>query len=163
MVIDPGNWIQGYMWSSGGNGGSYGQTRGDWHWYWSQGNGCMGIGASSTSSSYRLYVSGAIYATGNICAYSDVRKKENIKTIDNALDKVNKMRGVYYNRTDDETKKKQTGVIAQEINEILPEVVTYAADVDEYSVAYGNIVGVLIEAIKEQQQQIDALKALLNK
>jgi hypothetical protein len=123
----------------------------------------MGIGSSTTSSSYVVYANGAIYATGNICAYSDVRKKENIETIDNALDKVNKMRGVYYNRIDDENKKKQTGVIAQEMEQVLPEVVNYASDVDEYSVAYGNIVGVLIEAIKEQQLQIDELKALLNK
>ena len=155
--------VHGIMYDSGGNGGVYREANGRWYWYYHLGNACMGIGSSTTSSSYVVYASGAIYATGNICAYSDVRKKENIETIDNALDKVNKMRGVYYNRTDDETKKKQTGVIAQEMEQVLPEVVNYAADVDEYSVAYGNIVGVLIEAIKEQQLQIDELKALLNK
>jgi hypothetical protein len=155
--------VQMSMFDGSGNGGTYREANGRWYWYYLLSNACMGINTSTTSASYGLYVSGGIYSTGNICAYSDVRKKENIETIDNALDKVNKMRGVYYNRTDDETKKKQTGVIAQEINEILPEVVTYASDVDEYSVAYGNIVGVLIEAIKEQQLQIDELKALLNK
>ena len=155
--------VHGFMYDSSGNGGVYREANGLWYFYYHLGNSCMGIGTSTTSSSYKLYVNGAIYATGNICAYSDVRKKENIETIDNALDKVNKMRGVYYNRTDDENKKKQTGVIAQEMEQVLPEVVNYAADVDEYSVAYGNIVGVLIEAIKEQQLQIDELKALLNK
>ena len=155
--------VHGMMYDTAGNGGVYREANGRWYWYYHLGNACMGINTSSTSSSYAAYIGGALYATGNICAYSDVRKKENIETIDNALDKVNKMRGVYYNRTDDETKKKQTGVIAQEMEQVLPEVVNYAADVDEYSVAYGNIVGVLIEAIKEQQLQIDELKALLNK
>jgi hypothetical protein len=151
------------MFDSSGNGGTYREANGRWYWYYHLSNACMGIGSSTTSSSYVVYANGAIYATGNICVYSDIRKKENIETIDNALDKVNKMRGVYYNRIDDEKKKKQTGVIAQEMEQVLPEVVTYASDVDEYSVAYGNIVGVLIEAIKEQQLQIDELKALLNK
>ena len=155
--------VNGFMYDSAGNGGVYREANGLWYFYYHIGNSCMGIGTSTTSSSYKMYVNGAIYSTGNICAYSDVRKKENIETIDNALNKVNKMRGVYYNRTDDENKKKQTGVIAQEMEQVLPEVVNYAADVDEYSVAYGNIVGVLIEAIKEQQLQIDELKALLNK
>jgi hypothetical protein len=162
-VYDSYSAVHGIMYDSSGNGGVYREANGRWYWYYHLGNACMGIGSSTTSSSYVVYANGAIYATGNICAYSDVRKKENIETIDNALDKVNKMRGVYYNRTDDENKKKQTGVIAQEMEQVLPEVVNYAADVDEYSVAYGNIVGVLIEAIKEQQLQIDELKALLNK
>ena len=79
-----------------------------------------------------------------------------------------KLRGVYYNRIDDETKSRKVGVIAQEINEVLPEVVEYAADVDEYGVSYGNITGLLIEAIKEQQQlitkqqsEIDELKEMV--
>jgi hypothetical protein len=109
-----------------------------------------------------LYVSGAIYSTDDIVAYSDRRKKTNITTIDNALDKVNRMRGVFYDKIDDIKKGRQTGVIAQEINEVLPEVVTYAKDVDEYGVSYGNVVGVLIEAIKEQQLQIEQLKTKLD-
>jgi hypothetical protein len=95
-------------------------------------------------------------------AYSDARKKTDIFTIDNALEKVTNLRGVYYTRIDDVVRGRQTGVIAQEIKEILPEVVTYAADVDEYGVSYGNIVGVLIEAIKEQQIQIEDLKKQIN-
>ena len=79
-----------------------------------------------------------------------------------------KLRGVYYTRIDDETKTRKVGVIAQEINEVLPEVVEYASDVDEYGVTYGNITGLLIEAIKEQQQlitkqqsEIDELKEMV--
>jgi hypothetical protein len=102
---------------------------------------------------------GAIVANSNITAYSDARVKTNIKTIDNALLKVLALRGVTYNRTDLEDKSEQIGVIAQEIKEILPQVVQETDG--RYSVAYGNIVGVLIEAIKEQQAQIEELKLRL--
>jgi hypothetical protein len=101
----------------------------------------------------------AFTATGNITAFSDARVKTNIKTIDNALSKVLALRGVTYNRTDLEDKSEQIGVIAQEVKEILPQVVI--EENDRYSVAYGNIVGILIEAIKEQQSQIEELKSRL--
>ena len=94
---------------------------------------------------------GTITAGGDITAFSDERLKSDIETIDNALDKVMNMRGVSYIKQ----AEKGIGVIAQEIEKVLPEVVT---DGEYKSVAYGNIVGVLIEAIKEQQKQIDELK-----
>ena len=149
------------MYDSGGNGGVYREGQGRWFWYHHVGNNCTGFSTSSTSSSYRAYIGGSLYAEGDVVAYSDVRKKTDIVTIDSALNKVLQLRGVYYTRIDDVEKGRQTGVIAQEINEVLPEVVTYAADVDEYGVAYGNIVGVLIEAIKEQQAQIEELKQII--
>ena len=155
VVMYPANAIT-FMWDSGGNGGFYNQNW-DWPQYFHYGNKCTGFNGSTTSSSYAIYVSGAIYATGNITAYSDVRKKENIVTIDGALNKVESMRGVYYNRIEDKRKKKQVGVIAQEMNEILPEVVTYADDVDEYGVQYGNMAGVFIEAIKELSAKVKQL------
>jgi hypothetical protein len=120
--------------------------------------GTCSIGSTSFSTSYKLYVTGQIYATSDITAYSDKRKKENITTIDNALDKVSALRGVFYNRIDDESKKRNLGVIAQEVLEIVPEAVSYAPDTDEYGVRYGNMVGLLIEAIKEQQTQIESQK-----
>ena len=109
---------------------------------------------------------GNVTFTGNVTAYSDERLKKDIKTIDNALDLVKQMRGVTYKLKEND--KEGVGVIAQEMEKVLPQVVLDAErDVDdEYeikSVAYGNIVGVLIEAIKEQQAQIDELKSLLNK
>ena len=104
--------------------------------------------ATTTSG---IDVSGAIVADGDITAFSDERLKSDVKTIDNALDKVMNMRGVSYTKQ----AEKGVGVIAQEIEKVLPEVVT---DGEYKSVAYGNIVGVLIEAIKEQQKQIDELK-----
>ena len=92
---------------------------------------------------------------GNVTAYSDERIKTDVKTIQNALDKVMSMRGVTYTRLDNN--KDGTGVIAQEIQKILPEVVIDNEN-GLLSVAYGNIVGVLIEAIKELTTEIAALK-----
>ena len=98
---------------------------------------------------------GALTCLGNITAYSDINMKEDISTIENALDKVSQMRGVMFTRKD--TSERGTGVIAQEIRDILPEVVM---ENKEYlSVAYGNIVGVLIEAIKELQKRVEELEA----
>jgi hypothetical protein len=157
-----------YMWESG-NGGCYLQDAGRWVWYHSLGNNCTGFCTSSTSGAYGIYVAKGIYSEGNIVAYSDRRAKENIITVDNALDKVSQMRGVFYSRINDETKKRNIGVIAQEVEKILPEVVTYAADVDEYGVSYGNFAGLFIEAIKEQNEiikkqsaEIKELKEILN-
>ena len=79
--------------------------------------------------------------------------KENIKTIDNALDKVTKLRGVEYDYK--ENKKHSIGVIAQEVEEVLPELVN---GTEQKSVAYGNIAAVLIEAIKEQNEIINKMK-----
>jgi hypothetical protein len=149
------------MFDTSGNGGLYNYTY--WIYYWLVSNACLGVGTSSTSSSYRMYVDGGIYATGNITAYSDARKKTNIVTVDNALEKISKLRGVYYHRNDShdekiDTEKRQLGVIAQEVNEVLPEVVTYAKDVDEYGVQYGNFAGLFIEAFKEMKQKIEVLE-----
>ena len=121
--------------------------------------GNVGIGTSTVS--YKLDVSGTIRATGDIIAYSDARIKDNVTTVENALDKIKLLRGVNYTRKDDETKTLKVGVIAQEVIEVLPEVVQQDTD-GNYSVAYGNMVGVLIEAIKEQQRQIEDLKYLLS-
>jgi hypothetical protein len=94
---------------------------------------------------------------GDVVAYSDRRTKENIKTIENSLDKVLSLRGVSYNRIDESDKAPKIGVIAQEVQEILPEVVFKQED-GMLGVSYGNIVGVLIEAIKELKAEIDELK-----
>ena len=116
------------------------------------------VGVLTTNPLYALDVSGTIRATGDVIAFSDARVKENVETIPNALDKVKAMRGVEYNKIGEE--KRSIGVIAQEMLEVMPEVV-HKDDAGMYSVAYGNVVGVLIEAMKEQQKQIDELKALI--
>jgi len=100
-------------------------------------------------------VTGDMTASGNVTAYSDERLKDNIKTIDNALDKVSQMRGVTFTKDD----KLSSGVIAQEMEKIAPELVM---DGEYKSVAYGNTVGYLIEAIKELKSEIDNHKAKCN-
>jgi len=109
------------------------------------------------SFSGSLSVNGNITASGTVTATSDERLKTNIKTIDNALEKVLSIRGVEYDRIDLE--EHQIGVIAQEIEKIIPEVV-YGDETK--SVAYGNLVGLLIEAIKEQQERIEKLERILH-
>jgi hypothetical protein len=109
-----------------------------------------------------------IWTSGNVTAYSDIRVKTNLEVIPNALEKVKQLNGYTFDRTDvkyDEDGEplvpiRQTGVVAQEVLKVLPEAVT-GDEENHYSVAYGNMVGLLIEAIKEQQAQIDELKSRL--
>ena len=98
-------------------------------------------------------VDGNITATADVTAYSDARLKRNVETISNAVDLVNCLRGVNFEKDG----RHSTGVIAQEVEEFLPEVVHTDSE-GMKSVAYGNIAGLLIEAIKEQQQTIENLQ-----
>ena len=104
-------------------------------------------------------VDGDFTAAGQIAAYSDARLKDNIETVDNALDKVSSMRGVTFTRNDKVDKeKKYAGVIAQEMQEVVPEVVNHNEEKDVYTVDYDGLVGVLIEAIKDLKNEVDELK-----
>jgi hypothetical protein len=124
-------------------------------------NSAGSVGIGTTSPAYKLDVTGDIRATSDVIAFSDARVKDNVETITNALAKVISLRGVYYNRNDIEDKSRKVGVIAQEVKEILPEVVQQD-NKGNYSVAYGNMVSIFIEAIKEQQSQIDDLQKQIN-
>jgi len=97
-------------------------------------------------------VTGSMTASGNVTAYSDERLKSSVETIPDALSKVLNVRGVTF----DMNAERGTGVIAQELEKVLPEAVFDNED-GMKSVAYGNVVGLLIEAIKEQQTQIETL------
>jgi hypothetical protein len=100
---------------------------------------------------------GNFTATGNITAFSDERLKDNIETLDGS--KVLDMRGVSYTKDG----KAGSGVIAQEIEKVAPELVmTNDKEDGMKSVAYGNLVGYLIEAVKDQQKQINELKSQLD-
>ena len=114
-------------------------------------------GTYSLSSGTAITVdgSGNLTAAGNVTAYSDARLKKNVSTIDNALALVEKMRGVRYDRID--SGKAGIGVIAQEMQEVVPEVVHEGEE--HLSVAYGNLVGVLIEAVKELSARVKELEA----
>jgi len=118
-------------------------------------------GWSASSNRMQLDMSGNVTFAGDVTAYSDARVKENVHTIENALDKTLQLRGVTYNRTDSEDKSTKVGVIAQEVLEVVPEVVNQDAS-GMYNVSYGTLTAVLIEAIKEQQKQIDELKEIIN-
>ena len=95
---------------------------------------------------------------------SDITLKDNIDVIPNSLDKLLQIRGVTYNRTDIEGSHRQAGVIAQEVEKVLPELVnTYKSDLftedgvehEFKTVSYDKIVGLLINAIKELNEKID--------
>jgi hypothetical protein len=133
----------------------------------------LGVGTSFSG------VTGEIRATGDVTAYfSDQRLKENIVTIENSLEKINKLNGVYYHSNKlAETfgyinKKRQVGLIAQEVEEIVPEAVAIApfdANLHGHSksgnryltVRYEKIVPLLIQALKEQKEQLDYMKSKL--
>jgi hypothetical protein len=104
---------------------------------------------------------GNFWAGGDVTAYSDARVKTDVKVIENSIEKVKSIRGVTFLRSDAQEQhkeKRHAGVIAQEILEVLPEIVTENED-GMYSVAYGNMAGLFIEAIKEQQTQIESQKS----
>ena len=93
---------------------------------------------------------------GDITSISDIRTKENVETIGNGLEIVESLRGVYYTKIGEEDRK--VGVIAQETEEVLPEVVLTDKE-GMKSVDYGKMVGVLIEAIKDLKAEVEELKA----
>lgn len=111
---------------------------------------------SGGTISGNLTVTGAIVANGNITAYSDRRLKTDIVKIENALEKVNQING--YTFTMLGTGKRQAGVIAQEIEKVLPEVVSKNKENGYLTVMYGNIISLLIEAVKEMSKEIEELK-----
>jgi hypothetical protein len=113
------------------------------------------VGIGTTTPTAKLNVSGDILASGNVTAYSDSRFKEDINTIEHALEKTKELNGVNY--TDKETKQRRMGLIAQEVKEVIPEVVSINGEEQIHSLAYGNIVGLLVEAIKELNAKVDVL------
>ena len=106
-----------------------------------------------------LTVDGTITA-GATTTSSDLRLKENITPIQNALEKTLQMQGVEYNLIKDLEKKNQIGVIAQDIEKIIPEVV-YTDEKGMKSVAYQNLTAVLIEAVKELSNKVNELELKL--
>ena len=115
-------------------------------------------GSEITALTVDMSAAGAATFNNDVTAFSDVILKDDINTIDNALERVQGMRGVFFNRKDANSGR-QTGVIAQEVEPFLPEVVRETKDEKKIkSVAYGNMVGVLIEAIKELNAKIEELQ-----
>lgn len=126
----------------------------------STGTGSVVLSASPTFTG--TLNAATIVASGTVTASSDSRLKSNIRKIDNALGKVEQLSGYTFDRTDIEISR-QTGVIAQEVLKVLPEAVIGSEDT-LYSVAYGNMVGLLIEAVKELNAKVaDLQNQLANK
>ena len=127
----------------------------------------IGNDGGSTITAVRIDMSdaGHLICNGNITAFgstSDIKLKENVEVIPNALDKVKQLKGVTFNYKKDG--KVSTGLIAQDLEKVLPEAVYEASAVDDdedkhLAIRYGNTVGLLVEAIKEQQEQIETLTA----
>ncbi len=130
-----------------------------------------------SSATYQLQITGQMSATGNIVAYySDKRLKNIFGNISNPLDKIEKLNGVYYTQSDkavelgyEPNERMQVGLIAQEVEEVLPEIIHLAPiDTDKdgssktgenyLSVDYDKVVPLLVESIKELKKEIEELK-----
>ena len=119
-----------------------------------------GLGINTSNPQYELHVDGEIFSTGDMISLSDQRFKSKVETIPSALEKVEKMRGVYFNWNHDLEGERKVGVIAQETEAAVPELVHTNAD-GVKAVAYSQMAGVFIEAIKEMAAEIRSLKAEL--
>jgi hypothetical protein len=123
--------------------------------------GAMGLGVTPTNTSGRFEASNDIVAFSS----SDIRWKTNIKNIDSPLDKISKLNGVTFDWIEDEpihgNKGHDIGVIAQEVEKVLPEIVD-TRDSGMKAVKYEKLIPLLIESIKDQQNQINELKDIIN-
>jgi len=151
--------------------GAYDANPGEFHIYDNIGGarrlvidaaGEVGIGRNNPS--VKLDVNGAVNCTGGTCS-SDIRWKKDIQPLTNVLSNIQKIRGVnYYWKTSDFpdrdfTSDKQIGVIAQEVEQVYPELIK--TDNDGFkSMDYMSLTAILLEAVKEQQNEIDALKEM---
>ena len=124
-------------------------------------NGTSGAITEQVSSTKLTFnPSSGLLTSTDYNSSSDSRLKVNIKTIDNALDTIATLRGVSFDWKDNSGRS--YGLIAQEVQEILPDVVT--EDENGFlGIKYTNMIGILVEAIKEQQEQINTLKKLIEK
>jgi len=104
---------------------------------------------------YKLRVFGSLKVDGVVISSSDKRLKTNISIVDNALDKIERLSGVYFNKLGDN--KKHIGLIAQNVNDVIPEAV-FKDENDYLNIAYGNLMGLIIEGIKELRNEINILK-----
>lgn len=111
------------------------------------------IGNTGTVTTYTF---GDFISEGNVTAYSDESLKENIERIQNALEKVKSLEGVTYNRNDYPDKPRHMGLIAQCVEKVIPEVIGEADG--KLTVAYGNLIALVVEAIKEIDERLEILE-----
>lgn len=124
------------------------------------------VGFNVASPTERLDVNGNIKLSGNVTQTSDIRLKDDIRPITNALDKVSSLTGYTYRlKTEEESGKRHAGLIAQEVLQVLPEVVSGNAEKGSsnyLSLSYGNLVALLVQAMKEMKQELDALRLFVS-
>jgi hypothetical protein len=127
-------------------------------------NSNVGINNNSPDPNYKLHIKGNINieggnirTDGNLITASDKKFKTDIIRIDNALEKINKLTGITYNNILMKDNKRQSGLIAQDVNMVLPEVVNIDND-GNMSIAYGNMMGLIVESIKDLKNEIDIIK-----
>jgi hypothetical protein len=114
-----------------------------------------------TTTRYTFNDNGNFTATGNITAYSDIRLKEDIKPIEDAVSKVQQLTGNTYTRNDlKDPGRRYGGVIAQEVEVVLPEAVSESEDGTK-AVDYNAMIALLVESVKELKSEVDDLKAQL--
>ena len=142
-------WMLAPLGSGGGGGGTLDSVASDVFYP---------MGSASIGYQHTLNWDGSTWVPGYNYNYSDSTIKTNIAPITGALDKIRNLRGVTFEWTDPKYVGSTIGMIAQEIEVEFPEVVHTGAD-DKKQVDYGSMVGALVEAIKEQQEQIEALSA----
>ena len=114
---------------------------------------------SGSTNKFTFASNGDFTATGNVGAYSDMALKEDIYQIENALEKVNKLRGVHFTRKSNNSK--EIGVVANEVEKVVPELVDEHEDKELGKIKtmkYANTVGLLIEAVKDLSKQVEELK-----
>ena len=152
--------------------GTHGSVTSDWATYFTMsGSTSRGwIFKHETNRVASISGTGNASFNGDVIAYfSDMRLKTKLGNIENPIEKIQSLNGFYYEPNEiaesyGYKKERKLGLSAQEVEAILPEIVTDAPIGDGYkTVDYAKIVPVLIEAIKEQQKQIDELKQLINK
>lgn len=118
--------------------------------------GALDVLSESEQTEYgaeRLYVEGNMVVTGDITALSDAKIKDDVRTVSNGLERVRRLRGVTYTRKEDARRAPCMGLVAQEVQRVVPEVVHAVKD-DVLGVSYGNLVAVLIEAVKELDRRV---------
>ena len=135
--------------------GVFGQTYNASPYSWP--GGSFGIGVAGAGTSYDFY---AIGSGVNYGSASSIRWKENITVIDNPLNKINQLRGVYFDWKKDKGGKHDIGMIAEEVMKVLPEIVQRDPDNPEYAdgMDYSKLTPLLVEAVKELKTENEVLR-----
>lgn len=110
------------------------------------------VAIGNTTPSYKLHVTGDIYATGDVYAGSDIRMKENFSLLTNSLEKVKSLQGYSYNKIG--INHRSIGLIAQDVEKIIPEVVSRNTE-GMKGIDYGQMIALLVESVKELNNRLD--------